>query len=349
MASGGDDQEEKGNTLQRPSFIRFCSISNDADEDEAKRTDDSEKHISPRSTFTNNLRTEAIPGGETQAHSREPHESKAFGGDDQEEKGNSLQRLNNTSINNEEGEKRTDDNENHLATSFTSTNNLRSEAIPGGEIQVHSGEPHESKAFGGDDQEEKGNSLQRLNNTSNNNEEREKRTDDNENHLAISFTSTSNLRTKAIPGGEIPVHSGEVTSPTLINQASESAMGPHGLVALSSSMTDIIFPESYSTDEVIYSRTPLSLAIENQGEGIMAASGHRNVTSLSQFHLGNNPSFPHIPETSDPDIDFASESRTIGSTEGEFASSFSRADLLLQREPSIHTILSEYSMVVRGQ
>ncbi|XP_052063220.1 uncharacterized protein LOC127702940 [Mytilus californianus] len=267
MASGGDGQEEKGNSLPRTRLLRFCSTSNDADEndeDEAKRTVDGEKHISPRyiATLTNNVRTGTIPDGETQAHSQDPDESLASAGDDQQEKGG-------------------------------------------------------------------------------------KRSDDDKNHLATNSTSTINLRTETIPGGEIPVHCGDLTSPTLINQATENAMGPHGLVAVSSSMADIIFPESSSTDEVIYSRTPLSPAIESQGEGIMAASGHRNVTSLSQFHLGNSPSFPHIPETSDPDIDFVSESRTISTTEGEFASSFSRADQLIQREPSVHTILSEHSMEVR--
>lgn len=40
----------------------------------------------------------------------------------------------------------------------------------------------------------------------------------------------------------------EVTSPTLINQASDSAMGPHERVALSSSKSDIILPESFSLD-----------------------------------------------------------------------------------------------------
>ncbi|VDI43951.1 Hypothetical predicted protein [Mytilus galloprovincialis] len=224
MASGGDDQEEKGNSLQRTRSLRFCSISNDDDEVEAKRNDDGEKNMSPRFTLTNSLRIEAIPDGETQAHSQEPDQSLASCGDDQQEK---------------EG-KRTDATKSLLPTRSSSTINPRTETFPGGEILDHSG-------------------------------------------------------------------------------------------------------------EVIYSQTPLSPAIETQGEGIMAVSGHRNVTSLSQLHLENNTSFSHIPENPDLDTDFSLESRTISSTEGEIASLFSRTDPLLQREPSVHTVLSdEHSMEVRN-
>ncbi|CAC5426603.1 unnamed protein product [Mytilus coruscus] len=79
------------------------------------------------------------------------------------------------------------------------------------------------------------------------NEDETKQTNDNHDNgkrQAPRSTCSNNQKTNAITGGEKQ----EVRSSTVVNQATENAAGPPGLVAISSFSSHIIVPQSSSTD-----------------------------------------------------------------------------------------------------